>query len=170
MKKKENEQGQITEKRELELHILIDKRLPGIREYARDCGINIHSVYEKVEDAQDSLLIKLNPYRLVVIDSGTGRFSATKVRKAIIDILNLCDENTKAYVFFTDTALKTDSKKELSEARKSVEWFHYKNTAQVIATLLQSDEKYIKVDTDIPDIAAEDLLNFKGNTVGKERV
>ena len=85
----------------------------------RESGLNVSRIFKNIADARDELIMQTEPYRLVVVETGLGRFTSTSQRKEIIDLLGICtDEDSRASVFYTDSVLKIDVIRELGKDTK----------------------------------------------------
>lgn len=128
---------------EMVLYVITDKPIPGLLEYMRSFGLNVTAVFSQVDLARGYLLMQSLPTRVVIVDSGTGKFMTTTIRKELIDMIGVNGEDSKFTVFYSDSALKSDANSSLGKVAKSVEWIKYSNTAVMVASLLLHHEKYI---------------------------
>jgi len=160
------------------LYCIIDRKKHGLVSYMRENGLNISYVYTSIEQAKNSMLIEDNPTRLIILDTGTGRFSAVNVRKELIDLMGICDEDTRITVFYVDSAIKGDWQRDLgkNKTRFSVDWVQYSGTESVIKKVMSYKEGYmLSPDAEESDIVTgaerEMALQFKGPEVeGKNNV
>lgn len=147
------------------LYAITDKYNLGTISYYRNYGVNISRIFTNLEEARDTLLMQVEPFRVVVIDSGTGRFTNMGSRKQLIDLLGICDIDTKIAVFYTDSAIKTDVELADEVEDKKIEWFRFKSTPDVVAHLLQMSKKenYIFDMEEQPDEEVdENILETRG--------
>lgn len=146
------------------LYIIADKKENGLTAYFRDCNIKVSSVFDDIIEAKNAVLMQSMPTRIVIVDSGRGKFTMTKVRDEIIDMLGISDEQNKTTVFYTDSALKVDTLRALGKAGKEIDWIQYKSTPIVAATILAYKENYVYDMED--DIESKDdeksILSMKG--------
>ena len=152
------------------LYIVVDKVVFGLINYFRENGVKVSNLFSDVTEAKNMILMQGLPTRIVVIDTGSGRFTSTVMRNEIIDMLGMADEQNKTTVFYSDSVLKMVAARELGKLSKTIDWIQYKSTAIVAATILQYNEKYIYDYEDENDVANDDfeLLNYKGlNFAGK---
>lgn len=153
-------------KRDMILYVITDRPFNGLINYMRESGLNVSQVFGNIADARNELLLQTEPYRLVIIDTGLGRFTTTNQRKELIDMLAMCnDEDNRASVFYTDSVLKIDSTREIGKT-KSITWDKYKNTAFTTFRLLKIHENFVfsdEVDKDVP-ITMEDVKDYIGLT------
>ena len=112
--------------------------------------------------------MQVEPFRVIVIDSGTGRFTNMGARKELIDLLGICDTDTRITVFYTDSAIKTDVELSDEVEDKKINWYKYRSTPDIVAHILQNSEKenYI-LDANSNDniVVDESILNIKGLSV-----
>ena len=151
------------------VYLVIDRHVHGLINYFRECGILVSNIYTNIEDARNTILIQSKPCRIIIADSGLGKFSTTKIRQELIDMIGICDENNNVTVFYTDSALKVDSLRKLGDVKLAIDWFKYAGTASMVATLLKYDEKYT-LDEAADDLdkpaSMSDIKSFKGLNSG----
>lgn len=152
--------------KDLILYIIMDKSNPSILQYYRECGINVSRIFTNINDAKDTLLMQVNPVKILIIDTGTGRFSAMGSRKEIIDLMGICDEDARISVYYTDTVIKSEVEYSDSFEERSIHWHRFKSNADVIAHLLinNNKERYVYDNDDKDKVVnmSEDILDFKG--------
>lgn len=142
----DNEVNTDEAKPDMILYIVIDKYIEGLINYMRESGLNVSRIFKNIADARDELIMQTEPYRLVVVETGLGRFTSTSQRKEIIDLLGICtDEDSRASVFYTDSVLKIDVIRELGKDA-NIKWEKYKNTALTVVRLLKLHENFILSD------------------------
>lgn len=163
----DSEQTEETDKpRDLILYIIIDKANPSMLQYYRECGVNVSKIFTNINDAKDTLLMQVDPVKILIIDTGTGRFSAMGSRKELLDLMGICDEDAMISVFLTDTVIKSEVEYNESFETKKIHWYKFKSNTDVIAKLLQAKDKenyvYDDNDKDSIDDIPENVLDFKG--------
>lgn len=150
---------------DLILYIIADKANVGMTSYCRNYGANVSKVFTNIAEARDNLLMQIEPFRVIVIDSGTGKFTNMGTRKELIDLLGICDVDTRITVFYTDSAIKTDVELADGVEDKEITWIRYKSTPDVVAHILQNSKKehYVLDANDYEEPVIDDsMLNFKG--------
>lgn len=135
-------------KKDMILYILADKIQPGVLSYLRAYGLNVTAIFTNVDTARGYLLMQTNPTRIVIIDSGTGKFLTSTVRNELVDMIGVNGEDSKFTVFYTDNDLKQCAIDSLGKDAKNVEWLKFKSTAIVAAIMLKHNENYI-IDADM---------------------
>ncbi|MBO5388567.1 MAG: hypothetical protein J6A59_10565 [Lachnospiraceae bacterium] len=148
------------------LYIVIDKYIEGLINYMRESGLNVSRIFKNIADARDELIMQTEPYRLVVVETGLGRFTSTSQRKEIIDLLGICtDEDSRASVFYTDSVLKIDVIRELGKDT-NIKWEKYKNTALTVVRLLKLHENFVLSDEQNLDTfkSEKECMEFTGLT------
>ena len=155
---------------DLILYVIADKAQVGMTSYCRNYGANVSKVFTNIAEARDNLLMQIEPFRVIVIDSGTGKFTNMGARKELIDLLGICDVDTRITVFYTDSAIKTDVELADEVEDKEINWYRYRSTPDVVAHILQNSKKENYI-LDSSDIDEEDtditILNVTG-LPGKE--
>ena len=143
-KKHDKAKNNNTEQEQVEkvLYFITDRPTPGLLSYIRDCGLNVDSIHDKIETVRDIMIMQMVPTRIVVIDSGTGKFITPTIRKELIDMIGMADEDTEFTIFYTDSIIKSDTIEEIGKDYKNIEWFRYSGTTHCIATMLSHKEKY----------------------------
>lgn len=154
---------------ELALYILTERHIPNLAEKAAKCGLYINGIFNNIEETKVAMLIETRPSRLVIVESGLGKFTRTTTRQELVDLIGLCDVDKKVAVFYTNSSIKSEVQKVLTRRQGSISWYYYKGTMDVLEKLLELGEKYIKVDikesSGTPDY---NKLNYIGKPVELE--
>ena len=163
----ENDAVEDTEKpKDLILYIIMDKSNPSTLQYYRECGINVSKIFTNINDAKDTLLMQINPVKILIVDTGTGRFSAMGSRKELLDLMGICDEDARISVYYTDTVIKSEVEYNESFEERNIHWHKFKSNTDVVAHLLRNigKENYIYDNEDKDKISEtpEDILEFTG--------
>lgn len=151
---------------EMSLIILTERKLPNLRAFMADQGLNITEVYTDIEEAKIGLLMQSCGCRVAIIETGLGKFTTTAMRIELSDLLGMCDGIEKKVVaFYTDSLIKTDNTK---GKKSNAEWVQYQSTVEVANKLLEYKEKYTVNETVQPEKieSAETLLKIQGLFVG----
>lgn len=161
------EPEEVAPKQDMILYIIVDKPVVGLINYFRESGVKVSNIFSDITDAKNAVLMQSEPTRIVVIDTGLGKFTTTTMRAELIDMLGISDEHNKTTVFYTDSVLKVDTNRALGKSGKNIDWVPYKSTAIVAAAILSYRENYIYDSADEDDKleSAKALLNFKGLTL-----
>lgn len=172
-KKKSNssndeEQVVVEEKQDRVLYLVTDKMIPGLLTYLRECGLNVSRIFDNIDKINAVLMMQSQKVRVVILDTGTGKFLTTSIRKDLIDMLGSSDDDVKFTVFYSDSALKIDTIYELGKVGKQINWIHYMSTPAVVANLLQSNENYImsSPEKETPRETMESALMYVGDDPG----
>lgn len=162
----EDRENIVLEKPKMMLYLVIDRKVHGLINYFRECGVNLSNVYDNIIEARNRILVQSKPSRIIFADTGLGKFSRTNIRKDIIDMLGICDENTKITVFYTDSMLKADAMRQIGRSNTQIDWIKYKSTVDMVARILAYEEEYeLDESSDQKDeIPAPDFL-FKINGI-----
>ena len=126
----------VAQKQKVSLFVLTDKLTPHMMEFARDSGLAVSNIFTSVDDLKSLLMTTFGVTRIVVVDSGTGRFVAPATRKDLIDAIGMADDDVKFTVFYTSNLLKEDAKNTLPDNSANVEWVPYKCTSVCVAVML----------------------------------
>lgn len=140
------------------LYIIIDRKIHGLLGYFRNYGVNVSKIFTDIAEARNTMLMQTELSRLVVIDTGTGKFTNMASRRELVDLMGICDEDTKISVFYTDSVIKSEISSAAEVDDKHIDWSKYKSTAVVLALLLQKTklENYCVYEED----DEEDQLEF----------
>lgn len=157
----------VAQKQKVSLFVLTDKLTPHMMEFARDSGLAVSNIFTSVDDLKSLLMTTFGVTRIVVVDSGTGRFVAPATRKDLIDAIGMADDDVKFTVFYTSNLLKEDAKNTLTDNSANVEWVPYKCTSVCVAVMLMHKaEEYV-----YDSVAYADAEKFEDdimNHVGKD--
>lgn len=149
--------------REMVLYVITDKDKNETLRFMRECSLKVDRIFDDILEAKNSLLILDLPCRVVIIDSGTGKFAGLNVRREIVDMLGISGEDNKVTVFYTDSSIKSDTMSILGKKHKGIEWHNYESTTVVVAVILKYAENYIyDYNDEIEDIDELDILDTKG--------
>lgn len=163
---KEASEPDISDKEEMILYLITDRKVPGLINYFRECGVNLSNIYTSVDEATDTISMQSDRARIVVADTGLGKFTSTKIRHSLIDLLGICDENNKVSVFYTDSVIKVDSMSRLGKDADGIDWLKYSGTADMVAKILQYKENYVldylaDESEDMDDTSHKELCGMK---------
>lgn len=159
-------------KEDMLLYIITDKTSTGLAEYFRNYGVHVSQVFTSITSARDTLLMSMEKFRLVVIESGTGRFASMIARKDLIDLLGICDEDVKITVFYTDSVIKSEVTYADETEDKPIQWLKFRSTVDVLANLLKlsQTENYKYDSNEIKDNDSSiSNLNITGLPVTTEK-
>lgn len=128
--------------KELDLFILCDNATNKFKEYIQETEIGAATVYSDIDKARDELMLEFDAYRLVIVDTGTGKFSGIAQRIDIVDILGMMDDGCTASIFYTDEALRADIKQHIGKNTNKIGMTRYNGTADMILEITRLGEKY----------------------------
>ena len=152
--------------KDLILYIIMDKSNPSTLQYYRECCVNVSKIFTNINDAKDTLLMQINPVKILIVDTGTGRFSAMGSRKELLDLMGICDEDARISVYYTDTVIKSEVEYNESFEERNIHWHRFKSNTDVVAHLLKNigKENYIYDNEDKDKISEtpENILDFTG--------
>lgn len=158
----QSEEEQVESVKELVLYVVTDRLMPNLQNYFRSSGVKVSKVFNDIKEAGDQLMFEMDPCRLVIIDTGLGKFTGVASRKDVIDVLSMVDDEHYMSVFYTDKFLKNEVKDSTEVDYKEINWYKYKSTADTVARLLLSKEKYILgSDVDEDNETEENILDMK---------
>lgn len=161
-----NTQDEAEKPKDLILYIIMDKSNNALLQYYRECGINVSKIFTNINSAKDTLLMQVDPVKILVIDTGTGRFSAMGSRKELIDLMGICDEDARISVYYTDTVIKSEVEYNESFENRDIHWHKFRSNADVVAHLLRNKNKenyvFDNEDKDKVVEVAADILDFTG--------
>lgn len=160
-------------KREYVLYIVTDKQAEGLLSYFRYYGCKVSKVFTSIKDASEAVVMSMTPCKVVVIETGRGKFTSVSNRKNLMEVLSLGaeantgddDYNNEVEIFYTDSIVKAEAKNSVEFDYRKLKWHNYSTTAVVLATLLQElkEETYVYEYEDKEEIDRSDaLIEFKG--------
>lgn len=160
-------------KREYVLYIVTDKQADGLLSYFRYYGCKVSKVFTNIKDASEAVVMSMTPCKVVVIETGRGKFTSVSNRKNLMEVLSLGaetntsddDYNNEVEIFYTDSIVKAEAKNSVEFDYRKLKWHNYSTTAVVLATLLQElkEETYVYEYEDSEEIdKSDDLIKFKG--------
>lgn len=152
-------------KKERLLYIVSDRVSRRFKEYVVDVGLNVEDIFSELESARDSMLLQFEDYRMVIVDTGTGKFTSVTARKELIDMIGIMDEQTSVSIFYTDEALKSEAKVQLGKKYKGIHWCKYEGTPKMVAEIMKLGEDYIGKECNIGGIDRQIEERFKGDEV-----
>ena len=152
-KKASSDEPEQVEKPDLVLYIIIDKPINGMLSFFRSYGANVSRIFSRLdnlvdedggvveEGAKDTILMQVDPTRIVFIDTGTGRFTNMGSRKALVDLIGVSDNDTKVSIFYTDSVIESEISSNISIDLKRIDWHKYISTTDVLYHILKKAEK-----------------------------
>lgn len=151
------------------LYIITDKDNTNLINYYRGYGLNVSNIFTNLDDARNATVMSIEKIRLVIIETGTGKFTSIAARKDLLDIAGLANDDINISIFYTDNIVKKEIEYDASVDISKVKWYKYRSTADVLANMLQYSKKY--KENYILDAMAqktkdkdENILAFKGGT------
>lgn len=161
---------------ESSLTLVLEIPKNGIVQYFGNSGIQIEDIFYNIEEAQFGIMAMGDTHkRLAIIESGAGIFGKKDNRTLIEDILGMVDNKSlDATVFFTDTGMKNQIKKNIKEKCKlnniqepDVDYVEFESMGTVYNKLKEYNETYIKAGAE--DLTLENPLDYVARkiTIGK---
>lgn len=128
----------------LSLYILVEKYQPNFSEYLENRGIAAKSIRTDIEDIKIDLMTDGGMARVIVVEQGTGKFTATNMRKEIQDLAGMCDgSNKRLTMFYMRDILKLDlSKRYLGKVAAGIQWEVYDSIEALVKYLTNTGEVY----------------------------
>lgn len=124
------------------LFLITDRDSEGLGEALKDYGIYPVGIYHHIVNAKNDIIMHEEKSRIIIIDSGTGRFTGSTARREIVDLLDISDEDNNVTVFYTDEALREETQQS-NKVRDDVEWIQYNSSIQLIYYLkANGNERY----------------------------
>lgn len=169
LKKQEAEQEveEVIPPTEAEVLVLTDRYHSNLLRYFRGCGFNVRKVYTDLKQLRNSVMFAYGPVRVVIIDTGLGKFTNLSARAEIKDILGMVEDTCRISFFYTDTISLNEAKDSSEFNWKDIDWHKYVSTASTVATMLKTaqkkNEKYIIEE----DISEEDEVTWESVMSGK---
>ena len=169
-KEKQNETSVIEDKT---LILLLDNPKAGIISYLSQLGIEVKFLHTDVETLNMSLLSYTteDKCRVVVVDSGTGKFSSKEAEYnlyGLIDLLNpsifsltVLSTNKSFFKFVKNTVNNINTS---SETALNVDYVPYETIKTLVDTLKSYPERYMEKGAE--DTVIAEPLKYKGKFIG----
>ena len=87
------------EKPKMMLYLVIDKPVEGLLNYCRIPGVNVSNIYSDIGEAKNEVIMQSDPLRIVIVDTGLGKFTTTTMRAVLIDMMGISDDQNRTTVF-----------------------------------------------------------------------
>lgn len=167
--KEDSEEGEeVLPPTEAEILLLTDRYHSNLIRYFRGCGINVKKVYTDLKQLRNAMLFAFGTVRVVIVDTGLGKFTNLTARGEINDILGMVEDTCRISFFYTDTISLNEAKESLEFNWKDIDWNKYISTASTVATILKTAKKkneiYILDDTTLEEdeLTWDSVMNGKG--------
>jgi|LSQX01.3.fsa_nt_gb hypothetical protein len=145
------------------LYMVIEKEIPYLGSFMAKYNLCVQKIYTDIDEAKIDMLVETRPTRLVIVETGLGKFLSTRKRKDIVDLIGVCDGvDKKVFVFYTNLLLKSDISKELGKRGVSIQWSKYRGTISMIKDILELNEDYLVCNIDENPPNVKEILGFKG--------
>ena len=154
--------GKVSERKQKVLYVVTEKQTPNLKDYMFGCGLKTKRIIYNITDARNTMLMENKNVRMVIVETGMGLFTATRVRQEIIDIVGLADKDNKITIFYVSEVLRSDVNKAIGKNNRHIEWIPYDNMINTIAKILSYREKYIDYDYIQNIVNRDKLYSFKG--------
>lgn len=131
----------------IKLYVLTDRYSDRVLSYFRDKGLKVSKMTNKIADIRKELLLaqmisQSDCLRLVIIESGLGKFTGLGTRKELVDLLGIVNDKLSISIFYTESLIKSDTELQYEDAYFRIDWNKYISTASTVATLLRFGETY----------------------------
>jgi hypothetical protein len=143
------------------LLVVTDENKPQLLSYFRENRLKVSKLFDNIKDIRDEMLMQTELHRVVVIDTGKGRFTSPSARQEVLDMLGMRDEETRISIFYTDTALRSEAQRGGVGKSSAIEWNKYYSTVDVTAKLLgkYKKEHYVyDMKQDDPDLPSKEKV------------
>lgn len=151
--------------KECSLIILCEEIKNGVVDYFADNGIQIKCMFTSISDTTFEVMKSEGDCRIVIIESGTGKFITQDSRHEICDLLGVGSSNAKASVFYSNSALKNTIKSESKNIKLiEVDFTPYTSILTVLNKLSEYNEIY-NVSGGIVDNTQELDYEYTGKSV-----
>lgn len=150
--------------KECSLIILCEEIKTGVVDYFADNGIYIKSMFTSISDTTFEVMKAEGNCRIVIIESGTGKFITQDARHELCDLLGVGSSSAKASVFYSNSVLKNTLRSEAKNIKFiDVDYTPYTS----ILTVLNKLSEYNEVYHDKGNIDSDDVQNVDFDYIGK---
>lgn len=169
-KKKSNKEVEEKPIEDKALVILIDNPKAGMVAYFNSIGIKIRALYSSIDELKIDLLFDNTSTRVVIADSGVGKFKEDKESNSLHDLLEIIKNNNSSLsvISYSDTISKNirnivkrmEKNSKQDNDKIDVDYSTYSNIRDIIDTLSKYRENYVVDGAE--DIIYIEPLKFKG--------
>lgn len=152
------------------LVILIDNPKAGMVTYFNSLGIKIRALYKDLNELKMDLMFSEIPTRVIIADSGIGKFKIDKDISSLSDLIEIIKNNKDSLSVITanknlskviSKIVKRIEKNDKAEDDSlDIEYIRYDNISSILSVLEKYRERYIHEGA--TDIIYEEPLKFKG--------
>jgi len=156
------------------LYVVSDDKNTILHRYFNNLGLFPRVVSDDIEEAYNKYINDDGYCILVVVDSGTGRFSGTIARGVLINTIDISTYNIdkNIIIFYTDSTIKSEAERKYGKRNKRVEYCKYNGTADVVRYLLNKgivfkeyDQEVNYIDINASNYLAKQYIGNKSNKV-----
>lgn len=147
---------------ETKLYLLVEVQKQGLIQYFHENGVEVYFISTTVDDIIDELLLEESKIRLVVIDSGRGRFDDKKELEAIEGLIEVvCDMGNVSMFSNTNyfNSLKKRAVSNNKERAEKIDVFKSSGAVDVLTHLQEYNEVYNEGGAE--DVVPENVLEFQ---------
>lgn len=147
---------------ETKLYLLVEVQKQGLIQYFHENGVEVYFISTTVDDIIDELLLEESKIRLVVIDSGRGRFDDKKELEAIEGLIEVvCDMGNVSMFSNTNyfNSLKKRAVSNNKERAEKIDVFKSSGAVDVLTHLQEYNEVYNEGGAE--DVIPENVLDFQ---------
>lgn len=150
------------------LYILVERDTKLVGNYLANIGINIKNIYNDIEEVKIAMLVEQRPAKLVIIESGEGKFTYAAAKEEIYDLLGICDTGDRVItIYHVRPTLKTEFRAGRTTGSK-IKWYKYKGMASALSDISKgvigiTEDGDRKIGDSFEDIRSK--LEFTGEEV-----
>lgn len=148
---------------EMNLIIYTDKRQDNLSDYFENKGLKVDQIYSSLEEAKSAFLMSRRRVRLVVIDTGTGVLSSSRMQEELENCLQYTDGVDKMFSVFL-------TKKTYFERNYLVQYHPYRGMEDALKKIIAYEENYGLLHRTQRRYDAESDIKFIGDRPPKENL
>ena len=148
------------------LYLLVEVQKQGLIQYFHENGVEVYFISTSVDDIIDELLLEESPMRLVVIDSGRGKFDDKKVLESIEGLIEIVCDMGYVSMFSNTNYFNTVKKRAVNnnkERENKIEVFKASGAVDVLSHLQEYNETY--EDGGAEDVIPENVLEYQPTSI-----
>lgn len=167
-KKREVEVEEKEPPKKTKLYLLVEVQKQGIIQYFHENGVEVFFVNSDVDIMMNIILAEYDYVRLVIIDSGKGRFDDKKAIESINALVEIVCEIGEVTMFSNKNIFSAVKKKIVSvdkDKASKIDVFKTTGAVDVLTQLQTYNEVYDEGGAE--DVVPENVLNYKPELINR---
>lgn len=155
--------AQLDPESEISLIVYTDKRLDNLADYFENKGLNVSQIHSDLIEAYSEFLGASGRVRLVVIDTGTGILSSSRLQEILNDCMVITDGRDKFFSVFL-------TKKTFFDRNYMVDYHPFRSMEDTLKKVIAYEENYGELQRTVRKYEAEHDWKFMGDKPPKVKL